>query len=180
MKLKKMTAVFTAAAIVFLPVGQVFAEVPQEISQEQKQYVLVTENEMVYEEIAQEISDSITVETPVLSENNIMVAELDTKEADELEKNNSITIEEDFILMASTAGDSSTARMSKEEVKRLKEKWDAEEEAARKAIQEAEPEYEWNIQAVDAEETAGKEAADKKEQKWQSWIQAWIMYQGLI
>lgn len=165
MKLKKMTAVFTAAAIAFLPAGQVFAEVPQEISQEQMQYVLVAENETVYEEVAQEISDSITVETPVLSENNIMVAELDEKEAKELEENDGIIIEEDFILTASTAEDGNAARMSKEEVKRLKEKWEAEEEEARKAAQEAEPEYEWNIQAVDAEEAAEQESVGKERAK---------------
>ena len=100
MKHKKIVGLLTAAIVAFLPTGQVFADMPQETPAEEQQYIMVADNEAAYEEAVEEIGDNITVETPVLSENNVIVAELDEKEVKEFEQNDNILIEEDFVLTA--------------------------------------------------------------------------------
>ena len=143
----------------------------QEISEE-KQYIIVMENNQIYDEVAEEVSDSITVETPVLSENNVIVAELTEGEAANLEYNDGVIIEEDIMISASTAEDNedetqesiiAEARQSKEEVKQSKQELLAEPKENEEVEKEAEPEYEWNLQEINVEEVA--EGQEQNQQK---------------
>ncbi len=120
MKHKKIVGLLTAAIVAFLPTGQVFADMPQETPAEEQQYIMVADNEAAYEEAVEEIGDNITVETPVLSENNVIVAELDEKEVKEFEQNDNILIEEDFVLTAN-ALENDGLELSEEDVRRMKE-----------------------------------------------------------
>lgn len=156
MKHKKIVGLLTAAIVAFLPTGQVFADMPQETPAEEQQYIMVADNEAAYEEAVEEIGDNITVETPVLSENNVIVAELDEKEVKEFEQNDNILIEEDFVLTAN-ALENDGLELSEEDVRRMKEERIAKKEAKEEASEISEPEYDWNIQAVNAEGVSGEE-----------------------
>ena len=162
MKFKSIIAMCVAVAVACLPTGQVLATA-QQVPTEEKQYVVVSENEAAYEEAAEVIGESVTMETPVLAENHVIVAQLDAAEIKELERNEDILVEEDIIVTASTAEDADARKLTKEEVIRLKQERHAQSESSEKAAEESEPEYEWNIQAVHAdgvaEETERKERA---------------------
>lgn len=139
---------------------------------EEKPYVIVTEDQETYHEVATEVSDSITTETPTLAENNIMVAELTAGEASALEHNNQVVVEEDIVISASTTDDygeetqeltAEEARQRKEEIKQWKrERLEAWEESIENEA-ETEPEYEWNLQAINAQEL--QEESTQNQQK---------------
>ena len=156
MKHKTIVGLLTAAIVAFLSTGQVFADMPQETPAEEQQYIMVADNEAAYEEAVEEIGDNITVETPVLSENNVIVAELDEKEVKEFEQNDNILIEEDFVLTAN-ALENDGLELSEEDVRRMKEERIAKKEAKEEASEISEPKYDWNIQAVNAEGVSGEE-----------------------
>ena len=128
---------------------------------EEKPYILVMEDQETYDEVEAEVNDSITVESSVLSENNIMVAELTEGEAAALERNDQVLVEEDIVISASTADDYEEetqeltveeALQRKEEIKQRKRERLAVLEEAEENEVETEPEYEWNLQAINAQE----------------------------
>lgn len=68
-------------ALIIPLLGNFNSQVLAENASEEKQYILIMDDERIYDEIAEEVGRSITVETPVLEENNIIVAELTESEA---------------------------------------------------------------------------------------------------
>ncbi len=101
MKLKRITAVLTAAAITFLPIIHISAEPRQEFQTEEKQYVLIMENAAAYEEAVEKIGDDIIEDTSDLSEKNVIAANLDNSEVKKLEQYDDILVEADILLTAS-------------------------------------------------------------------------------
>lgn len=170
---KRIIALLTAVFITFSPAASVLANA-ETIPSEEKQYVIVTEDKEVYDEISKEVMENIAADSSVLEENQIIVAELTESEATALDAEKNVLVEEDIILSGST-GDSFTeeddteeeeltaeeAKRRKEEMKRKKrealEQMEEEEESANKE----ETECEWNIQAVNAEDTAEETVSRK-------------------
>ena len=170
---KRTIALLTAVSITFSPAASVLANA-EAIPSEEKQYVIVTEDKEIYDEISEEVMENIAADSSVLEENRIIVAELTESEAVALDAEKNVLVEEDIILSGST-GDSFTeeddteeeeltveeAKRRKEEMKRKKrealEQMEEEEETGNKE----ETECEWNIQAVNAEDTA-EEAVSRK------------------
>lgn len=134
---------------------------------EEKQYIIVTEDKEVYKEISKEVMEGITNEASMLEENQIIVAELTEKEAAALDKEKDVFVEEDIILSGSTVEDSieeltlEEAKKRKQEIKQKKREALEKLEEETEIKNEEEPEYEWNIQAVNADDAA-EEAAVRK------------------
>ena len=159
-KYEKAMGGILAAALLVSAVGNYTLPVYAQDTEE-KTYILVMEDQETYEEVEAEVNKSIAVESPVLSENNIMVAELTEGEAAALERNDQVLVEEDIVISASTADDYEEetqeltveeALQRKEEIKqRKRERLAALEEAEENEV-ETEPEYEWNLQAINAQE----------------------------
>ena len=170
---KRTIALLTAVSITFSPAASVLANA-EAIPSEEKQYVIVTEDKEIYDEISEEVMENIAADSSVLEENRIIVAELTESEAVALDAEKNVLVEEDIILSGSTA-DSFTeednteeeeltaeeAKRRKEEMKRKKrealEQMEEEEETGNKE----ETECEWNIQAVNAEDTAEETVSRK-------------------
>lgn len=141
----------------------VYAQEPLDETQGEKQYVILAEDETVYEQVADEVSDSIVEEeAPVLSENNVIVAQLTETEAEVIAEENDVWIEEDILLFGSTSEEEAEtpqaawAQMKAEKIRRAEE-YMAIEEAEDTEGAEEEPEYEWNLQAVNADTAAADE-----------------------
>lgn len=143
MKLKRITAVLTAAAITFLPIIQISAEPRQDFQTEEKQYVLIMENAAAYEEAVEKIGDDIIEDTSDLSEKNVIVANLDNSEVKKLEQYDDILVEEDILLTASML----------------------EGGCLDTAAEEAVPEIEWNLQAINLEEATEEESENHQKVK---------------
>lgn len=109
----------------------------------------------------------LTNEASMLEENQIIVAELTEKEAAALDKEKDVFVEEDIILSGSTVEDSieeltlEEAKKRKQEIKQKKREALEKLEEETEIKNEEEPEYEWNIQAVNADDAA-EEAAVRK------------------
>lgn len=180
MKLKKVTAALTAAAMLLAPIDGVWANTAQQ-PEEEKQYIIMAEDEAAYNEAEEEVGEGISMESSVLAENNVIVAELSEDEAETLSENEHILIEEDIMLCANTeavkdASDSLTSeeeapdsiaakdyQQNKQEMKRRKMQQFEEIAEAEAEADTTEPEYEWNLQAVNADEaSACAKAASKK------------------
>lgn len=147
----------------FVPVlGRFDLPVRAEETEEKKAYIIVAENDAVYETVSEIVNDKNGVEAEVLSDNNIMLAELTEDEVEILDEDDMIMVEEDIIISGSTLEDYENnskeivyeeARKKKEELKQLKR-----EQLAAMDFEEQMPEtksdlkYEWNIQAVNADE----------------------------
>lgn len=177
--MKKRTIAFlTAVSVTFSPTASVLANA-ETAEPNEKPYVIVTEDKETYEEIAEETGESAAAEQSVLEENRILVAELTEAEAAALDADPDVLVEEDIVLTGSAfegfpeegAAEEDAeeeeeltveeARERKEEMKRRKrEAMDRMEEEERAGSGE-EPESEWNIQAVNAEDAAKEEAARK-------------------
>ncbi len=180
MKLKKVTAALTAAAMLLAPIDGVWANTAQQ-PEEEKQYIIMAEDEAAYNEAEEEVGEGISMESSVLAENNVIVAELSEDEAETLSENEHILIEEDIMLCASTeavkdASGSLTSeeeapdciaakdyQQNKQEMKRRKMQQFEEIIEAEAEADTTEPEYEWNLQAVNADEASEcAKAASKK------------------
>ncbi len=163
---KRIIAILTATSITFAPTVSILAngETPE---LEEKQYIIVTEDKEVYKEISKEVMEGITNEASMLEENQIIVAELTEKEAAALDKEKDVFVEEDIILSGSTVEDSieeltlEEAKKRKQEIKQKKREALEKLEEETEIKNEEEPEYEWNIQAVNADDAA-EEAAVRK------------------
>ena len=68
-----------AAAMVLPGLGLTGRSVSAQEPAEEKQYIIVAEDAATYHQVAEEVSEDITVETPILAENNVIVAELGRK-----------------------------------------------------------------------------------------------------
>ena len=168
---KRIIAILTVVSITFAPTAAVLVNAEATVPEE-KQYVIVTEDKEVYDEISEEVRESITNEASVLEENQIIVAELTEEEAVALNAEEDVLVEEDIILSGSTVEDSieeteeeeltaEEARKRKEEIKQKKrEELEQMEEEPENEVEE-EPEYEWNIQAVNADEAVEEKVSQK-------------------
>lgn len=167
MKQKRIFSGITAASLVLSMVGQFSVCAAEQVPEkEEKQYIIVAENANVYDAIAEEISESLIVEAPVLEDNNIMVAEMNENEAAELEQNEDVLIEEDIMISASTADGNDEEEMisdairRKEQVRLRKEEIFSELEDSN-ADQDVN--YEWNLQAINADEVIMGSAMEEPE-----------------
>lgn len=106
-------------------------------SDDEKSYVIVAEDEAVYEEVAEEIGYSLA-DDDLLSDNYVMTTDLSEAEAEKLNGIADVMIEEDIVLTGSTA-------QTEEE---LPEEAGLQQETEEKT----DPEYDWNLQAICAEE----------------------------
>lgn len=104
-----------------------------------KHYIVVAENDRAYNRIVDEVGEEVIEENEVLSENNIMVAELSEEEAFLLNDKKDVIVEEDFELEANQVKEGSEEK---------KEIMDALHEMEEAEIENAEPE--WNLQAINA------------------------------
>ncbi len=134
-------------------------------------YIIAVEDAKTYDTVEEALSDNLVVETPVLSENHIMVAELTEPEAAALERDDAVWIEEDIILSASSlemsGEDKTSEEMTIEEahrrkaqiVKRNQEELEAWERGERdiEDVEEVTAGYEWNLQAIHADGVAVEE-----------------------
>ena len=135
----------------------------------EKAYVIIAENDKIYEEVAEEIDTDITVETPVLSENNVLIADLTEGEAKILSEREDVLIEEDIVLSGSTikgeSGNAYTMFERKEALKRKKEEIYQRMEEEENASGEQDPEYEWNLQAIHADGVSAEENESQQKVK---------------
>lgn len=168
----KVISGILVAAIVVPSMGDCNLSVQAQGASEEKAYVIVAENDAIYHEVSEEVGDSITVETPVLLENNVMVAELTDEEAAALGDDREVVVEEDTMVFASGTEvyepetqelTIEEARKRKEEIKQRKQDRIAELEESENNKTEADPEYEWNLQAIHAQESV--EAEDQSQQR---------------
>ncbi len=161
---KRIIAILTAASVTFAPTVSVLANSKPTLTKE-RQYVIVTEDKEVYEEISEEVSERLINEASVLEDNQIIVVELTETEAAALNAEEDILVEEDIILAGSIEKDSiedtdeieltaEEARKRKEEIKQKKRETIAQMEEEIESETEEEKEYEWNIHAVNADNAA--------------------------
>ena len=87
------------------------------------------------------------METPILAENNVIVAELGEKEAEELADEKDVVVEEDIMVTAST-----------EDIM-------PEESQEETSGEEAQQDWEWNLQAIHAEGIAREESPEQGQVK---------------
>lgn len=159
---KRFLAGILAAALAVSIMGKGECPAYAQEAPDEKQYVIITEDETVYDQVADEVGDSIVVETPILSENNVIVATLTETEAEALSKEDDVWIEED-ILLAGSASEADARRawraeQKAEKIRRAEEYLAMEEEEDA----EEEPEYEWNLQAVNADAVIPEEEEDRQ------------------
>lgn len=99
----RIMSVIMAVALTIPTLGNISIPVYAQEAEEKRQYIIVADTDEAYEETAEDVAGCITVDTPVLSDNNVIVAELTEKEAETIENSN-VLVEEDIVLTASTAG----------------------------------------------------------------------------
>lgn len=149
-KYDKAMSGILAAALLASAVGNYTLPVYAQATEE-KPYILVTEDQEVYDEVEAEVNDSITVESPVLSENNIIVAELTEGEAAALERNDQVLVEEDIIVTANAEEDT-------EEVL-------TDESQEGDSGEAAQQDREWNLRAINADGTVSEESSGEAQVK---------------
>lgn len=118
---------------------------------EEKPYILVMEDQETYDEVEAEVNDSITVESSVLSENNIMVAELTEGQVAALERNDQVLVEEDIIVTASAEEDT---------IEVLTDESQGEDSG-----EAAQQDWEWNLRAINADGTVSEESSGEAQVK---------------
>lgn len=157
MKHRRLLAGTLTAAMVVSMAGNYKMLVYAQEAPSEKQYVIVADDEIVYDQVVEEVGDGIVTETPVLSENNIIVAEMTLAEAKVLSAETDVWMEEDIILSGSTLEDANAEKVA-EKIRREAEITDTK---AEEDIKE-ESEYEWNLQAVNADEIVTEEKNSQK------------------
>lgn len=172
--MKKRRAIIsklTAASLLFSLLGQyaipVLAQEPPD--EAEKQYIIVAENTETYQDIAEEVSEDITAQADVLDDNNVIVAELASDTADALSENSGLIVEEDITISASLMEDelpepSAEALAAKEEITQKKKEIYARLREA-KADAAEDSGYEWNMQAIHADELSPGQAAEQQKVK---------------
>lgn len=160
MRHKRFFAGLLTAAMAVAVAGNY--KLPAYAQETEKQYVIVAKDEKAYDQAAAAVGDSIVAEASDLSENNILVAELSKSEAKELAEENDVWMEEDIVLSGSTLEDEDALKTADEKkkaekIRRAKELLAVDDEDAAK-----EPEYEWNLQAVNADAVSLEESSRNK------------------
>lgn len=143
-----------------------------------KQYVIVAEDDNSYSDAVEKITNNITTKTPILSDNNVIVAKLTEDEVSALTVEKDLLVEEDIILSANSAENetlqettdeeesmesiSEETLLKKEELKRRKDEIFA-KIAENKATNDGTvAEDEWNIQAINADNDTVQEKVSAK------------------
>lgn len=174
MKRKRITVSgIMIAALVTQSLGTFSVSVDAREMPGTKQYVIMAGDDNSYLETVEKITDNITAQAPVLSDNNVIVAELTEDEVTALAGEKDLVVEEDIILSANTAGDENSqitpdenggmetipaeTLARKEELKRRKDEIFAGIAENKAASAGAETEDEWNIQAINADTDAVRE-----------------------
>lgn len=162
--MKKSNKVISRMLILFVFIsglGKADALVFAQETEEKKQYVIVMEEQSAYDKVCEEVKENVSVETPILSENNVIVAELTESEANEI-RDDAIVLEEDFLLTASTAETEEDAgkELTKDEIYRIKKERHDQRMKAKNA--ESSQEYEWNLQAINLDDSAVEEQVKEK------------------
>ena len=159
---------FVVASLIFSVMGQysVLAEAKPS-AEDEKQYIIVAENESVYNALTEEIGESIKVQAPVLEENNILIAEMKESEVAELEQNKDVVVEEDIMITASTAEESdeeayAEAIRRKEQIRLRKEEIFAKLDES--GVQQN-TDCEWNLQAINADDVSMETIAEEVTEK---------------
>ncbi|MCI9126962.1 MAG: S8 family peptidase [Eubacterium sp.] len=116
-----------------------------EDNRENKDYIIVAKNEKAYNRALNAIGEESIKNEENFIDNNIIVAELSEQEAEELNENSNIIIEEDLVLEASKV--KSGSKSKKELYKRVKK-----ERMKTKEKREAE----WNLQAINVDKVDKK------------------------
>ena len=165
MKRKIIAVLLSLSMLMQTPVTvnaqQISASAEQKTGEE-KQYVVVAEDKKCYNELEEEIGNDVVVGASELEENNILVAELDAGQVAELEENEEVIIEEDIMISASSRKTQKNRNQksrtqkkdvakTKKQIQKQKEKLFEELDESREDAEKAESE--WNIQAINADET---------------------------
>ncbi|MCI9417096.1 MAG: S8 family peptidase [Eubacterium sp.] len=168
-KWKRIMSVVLAVGLFHSILGGFGSEAKAQEAATEKSYVIVAENDKAYEEAVEEINADLTVETPVLSENNVLAARMTEREAEMLAKREDVLVEEDIILTGSgktaETGNAYTLFEKKEELKRKKAEIYAEIEKEEQALEQEALEYEWNLQAIQADKAPAREDAGRQKVK---------------
>lgn len=136
-KRERMIGILLATTIIVsLLEHSVFMAHAQEVTAE-KTYVITTEDEAVYDVVSEEVNSYITEDSSMLRENHVMIVEMTEDKAEVLSEKDGIFVEEDFILTGSLEKQNSIGSYAQKE--------DGEA---------GEIEYEWNLQAIHAQELA--------------------------
>ena len=146
--IKKLTAVFLTISVACLPSASVSAHIGP-LEQNEKQYVIVVEEENMYDEISDRISQNMVEKVSGLEAER---ARLTKSEAEALNEDEDIIIEEDMILTGSMSQEvvEEKARNQREDIGQTE--WESLDNTEEKCREERE--NEWNLQAVNAEDAS--------------------------
>lgn len=149
--IKKLTAVFLTISVACLPSVSVSAHIGP-LEQNEKQYVIVVEEENMYDEISDRISQNMVEKVSGLEAERVVVARLTKSEAEALNEDEDIIIEEDMILTGSMSQEvvEEKARNQREDIGQTE--WESLDNTEEKYREERE--NEWNLQAVNAEDAS--------------------------
>lgn len=149
--IKKLTAVFLTISVACLPSASVSAHIGP-LEQNEKQYVIVVEEENMYDEISDRISQNMVEKVSGLEAERVVVARLTKSEAEALNEDEDIIIEEDMILTGSMSQEvvEEKARNQREDIGQTE--WESLDNTEEKCREERE--NEWNLQAVNAEDAS--------------------------
>ena len=148
--MRKFTAVFLIVCAVCLPSASVAVNA-MPYGQEEKQYVVLAEDEQVYEKISDEIHVNTAEKVYGLEEERVVTAGLTAEEAEALAEAGDVIVEEDMIISGST-----TEEMTAEEawMRKLEAKQRKREALEDENEEEYDAECEWNLLAVNADGAA--------------------------
>ena len=148
--MRKFTAVFLIVCAVCLPSASVAVNA-MPYGQEEKQYVVLAEDEQVYEKISDEIHVNTAEKVYGLEEERVVTAGLTAEEAEALSEAGDVIVEEDMIISGST-----TEEMTAEEawMRKLEAKQRKREALEDENEEEYDAECEWNLLAVNADGAA--------------------------
>lgn len=165
--IKIFKRIISCAAVTILFIGTCHGKgvtlVNAENRESKKNYIVAAIDDQVYDQLLDEIDEEAVEENAILSENNIMVAELLEEEAALLDRQKGVIVEEDFELTANEVQDDTGGEEYEEETGKEKEGSEAKkalyERIKREEMAEQEDfEPDWNMQAINVDEI---EAADE-------------------
>ncbi len=123
---------------------------------EEKPYLILMETEKACEEVSELVGTDAETEVFELSDSNMIVEELTECEVKELETKKDVLIEEDIVIFANAA----LTEPKQKKIERYEKIKKAREEQ-----REKEPEYEWNLKAVHAEDAAAEQNTKQQQVK---------------
>ncbi len=158
--MKQLTSVFLTACVICLPSASVASDA-MPARQEEKQYVVLAEDEQTYDMISEEIDTGTAEKISELENEHVVTAKLTEKEASALTKAGNVIVEEDIVLSGSTQEEltEEDVWMQKADAKQKKRE---SLEDGRESEQDAEIKPEWNLLAVNADGTTETEGTPQK------------------